>query len=190
MHNWTVSVHCTQDQQMSFKTPALLTRGTSPRFSAWFSKFSQPLAGECCLRTSLKMHEVSCVTRCRRRGRAPGLTFPITISLFIDKFADFSPAVGIDLHSEAPFPCFYNLDTPLNPSRRASVVQVHQPCEAGHPHGISIGSKSIWPLELISFSFLPQLSVREALKNMSVLLKVTSGRDKASDRSFECAALH
>lgn len=89
------------------------------------------------------MHEGACVTKHRRKGRAPGLTFSVTISLFIDKFTDFSPGVGIDLHSEAPFACFYNLDTSLNPSRKGLDVQVHQPCEAGHPHGLSTGSKSI-----------------------------------------------
>lgn len=89
------------------------------------------------------MHEAARVTRRRRNGSAAGLTFAVTISLFIDTFADFSPGVGIDLHSEVPFTCFHNLDTSLNPSRKGSVVQVPQPCEAGHPHGSSIGSKSI-----------------------------------------------
>lgn len=129
------------------------------------------------------------MTRHRQERSTPGLTFPVTISLFIDRFAAFSPGVGIDLHSEAPFTCYYNLDTSLNPSRRGSVVQLQQPCEAGHPQGLSIRSKSIWPLELINFSFFTQLSVRKALKNTSVLPKVPSGKDKASGRSFESAAL-
>lgn len=88
------------------------------------------------------MHEAACVTRHRRKGSAPGLTFSVTISLFIDKFADSSPGVGIDLHSEAPFTCFYNLDTSLNPNRRASVVQVHSPVRLdihmAHPEGLNL----------------------------------------------------
>lgn len=151
-------------------------------FQHSFPSFPCHWAGECCLRTSLKMHEAACVTRHRQEGSPPGLTFPVTISLFIDSFAAFSPGVGIDLHSEAPFTCYYNLDTSLNPSRKGSVVQVQQPCEAGHPHGLSTGSESIWPLELINFSFHTQLGVRKAFKNTSVLLKVTSGKDKASGR--------
>lgn len=135
------------------------------------------------------MHEAACVTRHRQEGSPPGLTFPVTISLFIDSFAAFSPGVGIDLHSEAPFTCYYNLDTSLNPSRKGSVVQVQQPCEAGHPHGLSTGSESIWPLELINFSFLLSSVSEKPLKIHQYSLKLLLERTKHLAGFWKCSTV-